>query len=111
LEVNILLNKGTILERELLATVRSGIFRTEDEALAEAIGTFFAVKPYYLVEVAIEMFKDGEVSLSRAAKIAGMNRWRFQDLLAQRGIKIKIEVDEADVRAQSETIRNKYLWS
>jgi predicted HTH domain antitoxin len=109
LEVNSLLNKGTVLERELLATVRAGIFRTEEEALAEALGTFFTVKPHYRVEAAIEMFKAGEVSLSRAAKIAGMNRWRFQDLLAQRGIKIEIEVDEADVRAQSELIQSKYL--
>ena len=107
--MNTLLNKGTVLERELLATVRAGLFRTEEEALAEALGTFFAIKPHYRIEAAIEMFKGDEVSLSRAAKIAGMNRWRFQDLLAQRGIKIEIEVDETDVRAQSEAIRSKYL--
>jgi len=107
--VNTLLTRSTVLERELLATVRAGLFRTEEEALAEALGTFFAIKPHYRIEAAIEMFKGGEVSLSRAAKMAGMNRWRFQDLLAQRGIKIEIEVDEADVRAQSEAIRSKHL--
>ena len=104
-----MLTRSTVLERELLATVRAGLFRTEEEALAEALGTFFAIKPHYRIEAAIEMFKGGEVSLSRAAKMAGMNRWRFQDLLAQRGIKIEIEVDEADVRAQSEAIRSKHL--
>jgi predicted HTH domain antitoxin len=61
------------------------------------------------VEAAIEMFKAGEVSLSRAAEIAGMSRWRFQDQLAQRGIPIVIEADEADARAQSQRIRDKYL--
>lgn len=106
-----MLTKDTALERELLATVRAGVFHTQEEALAEALGTFFAVKPHYRVEAAIEMFKAGEVSLSRAAKIAGMNRWRFQDLLAQRGIKIEIEVDEADVRSQSAKIRCKYWRS
>jgi len=109
LEVNILLTKDTVLERELIATVRAGLFHTEEEALAEALGTFFAVKPHYRQEAAIEMFKDGELSLSRAAKIAGMNRWRFQELLVSRGIKIEIEVDEADARTQSEAIRSKYL--
>lgn len=102
-------NNTTLLERELAATVRAGLFRSEEEAMQEALGTFFAAKPHYRVEAAIEMFKAGEVSLSRAAEIAGMNRWRFQDQLAQRGIPIVIEADEADARAQSQRIRDKYL--
>ncbi len=102
-------NNTTLLERELAATVRAGLFRSEEEAMQEVLGTFFAAKPHYRVEAAIEMFKAGEVSLNRAAEIAGMSHWRFQDLLTQRGILIVIEADEADARAQSQRIRDKYL--
>lgn len=98
----------TLLDRELDATVRAGLFRSKEEALQEALGTFFTAKPQYSIEAAIEMFKADEVSLSRAAEIAGMNFWRFKEILAQRGIKIEIEVDEADVRAQAEDIRKRY---
>jgi len=103
------LTKDTWLERELAAVVRVGMFPSEKEALAEVLGTFFTVKPQYRLEAAIEMFKSGEVSLERAAQRAGMNRWRFQDLLMQRGIKIEVEVDDAEVRAQSVQIQSKYL--
>jgi predicted HTH domain antitoxin len=104
-----ILTKDTWLERELAAAVRAGMFQSEQEALAEVLGTFFTVKPQYRLEAAIEMFKNGEVSLERAAQKAGMNRWRFQDLLKQRGVPIEMEVDDADVRAQSAQIRSKYL--
>jgi predicted HTH domain antitoxin len=85
------------------------MFRSEKEALTEVLGTFFTVKPQYRLEAAIEMFRSGEVSLERAAQRAGLNRWRFQDLLKQRGIPIEVEVDDEDARAQSAQIRSKYL--
>src|SRR6266581_5455102 len=37
----------TLLDRELLAMVRSGMFRSQAEAVQEALGTFFAAKPQY----------------------------------------------------------------
>jgi predicted HTH domain antitoxin len=103
------LTKDTLLERELAAVVRAGMFPSEKEALAEVLGTFFTVKPQYRLEAAMEMFKSREVSLEGAAQRASMNRWRFQGLLMQRGIKIEVEVDDAEVRAQSARVRSKYL--
>src|SRR6266581_184323 len=76
---------ATLLDRELSATVRSGIFRDETEARQEALGTFFASKPQYRVEAALEMLRSEEVTFSRAAEIAGMNSCRFRELWHQRG--------------------------
>jgi len=95
---------ATLLERELQATVRSGLFRNQAEAVAEALGTFFASKPHYRVEAALEMFRSAEVSLSRAAEIAGLNSIRFRELWRQRGGRQEIEVDAADAAAQAEAI-------
>lgn len=44
-------------------------------------------------EAAIEMFKNGEVTLERAAEIACVNRWLFKDVLIQRGIKVVVQVE------------------
>lgn len=97
--------KGTtLLERELRATVRSGLFRNEAEAVQEALGAFFAGRPQYRIEAALEMFRAGEVSLNRAAEIAGVNSLRFRELWRQRGGRQEIEVDAADVDAQSRRI-------
>ena len=90
------LERDPLIEHGIAAAVRAGLFRTEEEAMREAVSTWFAVKPNLRLEVAIELFKEGEVTLNRAAEIAGLNRWRFQDILAQRGVRIEVEVDSAE---------------
>ena len=97
-------DKGTLLDRELAAAVRSGAFRNEAEAMQEALGTFFAAKPQYRIEAALEMFRSGEVSLSRAAEIAGLNSCRFRELWRQRGGRQEIEVDADDAMEQANRI-------
>jgi predicted HTH domain antitoxin len=89
-------NGETLLERELEATVEAGLFRSKREALQEALSTWLAVKPSRRLEAAIQMFKSGEVSLSRAAEIAGVTRWQLQDILAERGIMQEVEVESAE---------------
>jgi predicted HTH domain antitoxin len=75
----------------------------------EVLNTFFTAKPQYRVEAALEMWKAGEVSVERAAEIAGMNGFLFRELMIQRGIKVVVEVDEQRVREQSGKIRDRYM--
>ena len=98
--------KDTLSEtdQELSAIVRAGCFASEAEALREAVQTMLAVKPQLRVEAAIRRYLDGEITLGRAAEVAGVTRWRFQELLAQRGRYITLgartakELDEAVAR-------------
>jgi predicted HTH domain antitoxin len=89
------------IDQELSAVVRAGCFASEEEARREAAQTLFAVKPHLRVEAAIRRYLDEEITLGRAAELAGVTRWRFQELLAQRGIRITVvarpakELDEA----------------
>jgi len=48
------------------------------------------------LELAVELFKADEVSLGRAAEIAGIDRWEFHDILHQRRIPIIIEAESAE---------------
>jgi len=60
------------------------------------------------MEAAIELFREEEVTLDRAAEIAGINRWLFQDILAQRGIKIIVEADSTEeLKTATKKIREK----
>ncbi len=79
------------VDQELSAIVRAGCFASEADALREAVQTLFAVKPHLRTEAAIRRYVDGEITLGRAAELAGMTQWRFQELLAQRGARIEIE--------------------
>src|SRR5947208_15134181 len=94
----------SLLNREFEAMVRSGLFNDKAAALREVLGTFFAAKPQYRVEAALEMLRSGEVTLSRAAEIAGINVCRFRELWLHRGGSEENEVDAADVADQANRI-------
>jgi predicted HTH domain antitoxin len=91
---------------EIAAVVRAGCFPSAEDAMREAVQTLLALNPYLRREAAIRRYLDEEITLGRAAELAGMTRWRFRELLAQRGIAIGIEVrsskelDESVARIQ-----------
>jgi predicted HTH domain antitoxin len=100
----------TQTEINLAAAVSAGLYQDVSEALQEAVKTWLAVKPNIRLEVAIELFKNSDVTLERAAEIAGINRWLFQDILTQRGIKIMIETDSKEnITKAVEEIKETFL--
>ena len=82
-----------VLEQELDAVVRAGLFSSREEALATAVGLLFDARPGMRLEAAIEMFKSDEISLTRGAEIAGLDFITFQQILSERGVPIIIECD------------------
>jgi predicted HTH domain antitoxin len=100
----------TQTEINLAAAVSAGLYQDVNEALQEAVKTWLAVKPNIRLEIAIELFKNRDVTLERAAEIAGINRWLFQDILTQRGIKIMVEADSKENIAKAvEEIKENFL--
>ena len=82
-----------IIDQELDAVIRAGIFRDRDHAIHEAIETLFVVRPELRTEAAMELFRSGEVSLLRAAEIAGLDSESFRRLLRDRGIALETEAE------------------
>ncbi len=102
------LERDPLVEHGIAAAVRAGLFRNEEEALREVVSTWFAMNPNQRLEVAIELFREDKVTLNRAAEIAGLNRWRFQDILAQRGVKVVVEADSTEeLKAAAAAIRRR----
>ena len=90
------LERDSLVEHGIAAAVQAGLFRNEEEAMQEAISTWFAMKPNLRLEVVIELFKEGKITMNRAAEMVGLNRWQFQNILAQRGVKIEVEADSTE---------------
>ena len=84
-----------VQELELNALINAGVFQSKGEAVEEALRMLFVTRPQLRAEAAIHLFKSGEVTLGRAAEIAGLVRWEFEALLADRGIVQAIQVDSA----------------
>ena len=90
--------------------VRIGRYPSEKELMEDALRTLLRAKPELKRDVAIELYKKSEVSLSRAAEICGLNIEDFKEVLKEKGIKISVpsipveEVDE-EVERILETVK------
>jgi predicted HTH domain antitoxin len=85
-----------VQELELDALVKAGIFRSKSEVVDEALRLLFATRPQLRTEAAIQLLKDGQVTLARAAEIAGVTRWEFEEILADHGIQREVTCEPAE---------------
>jgi len=97
------------MESEVRGLVKSGHYPSKIEVLKDALRTLFETKPNLKISAALEMYKNNDVSLSRAAEIAGVTIVEFREILANRGLTIVSEsksIREMDEKAR---VLKKYL--
>lgn len=82
------------IEREIKALIKAGYYASKSEAIKDAFRTLLDAKPALKLTSAIELYKAGEVSISRAAEIAGMSIEDFKRVLTDRGIRREIKPDK-----------------
>jgi predicted HTH domain antitoxin len=80
-----------MVDQQLEAVVRAGLFRDRQHAIQEAMRMLFAVRPHLRTEAAIELVRSGEISLLRAAEMAGIDFESLRLLLRDRGIAWEVE--------------------
>lgn len=78
-------------KKEIDSLVKSGHFTSKSDVVKTALRMLKERHPEYKTDIAVEMFKEGEVSLGKAAEIAGTDRESFKEILEERGIKREIE--------------------
>ncbi len=74
-------------EEEINSLIRTKSYASKDEVISDALRALLVLKPGLKVEIAVDLYKIGKVSLWRAADIAGMSLEEFKELLASRSIK------------------------
>lgn len=75
---------------EINALLRMNIYRSKEDIITDAIRALLESKPQLKIEIAADLYKNEEVSLWKAAEIAGMTLEEFKEALSSRGIKIEI---------------------
>ena len=75
---------------EINALLRMSIYRSKEAIIKDAIRALFESKPQLKVEIGVDLYKNEEVSIWRAADIAGMTMEEFKEILSGRGIKIEV---------------------
>jgi predicted HTH domain antitoxin len=75
-----------VLKEGINSLIRAGYYKDKDNVLDDAFRTMLEVRPALKIEIAVELYKEEKISLSRAAEIAGMSIEGFKNILEQRGI-------------------------
>jgi predicted HTH domain antitoxin len=83
----------TLWPLELSVVLRLGLRSSPDEVLAEAMDHFLNAHPDLGLEVALELYRQEQVTLSRAAEISGLTRWDFQARLREHGLSVAVQVE------------------
>lgn len=94
---------GHILAERLGILIERGIFKDEESLKASAYRSLLTLRPELKVEMALSLYEREEISLGRAAEIAGLSREEFKEIMASRGIERQIPLrspEEVEVGVQ-----------
>ena len=84
------------LEKEVNALVDSGLYPDPHAVMVAALESLLQTKKASRIDAAIQSYRKGEVTLGRAAELAGMHRFEFEEILKARGIMKETEVDSVE---------------
>lgn len=92
--------KMSNVDGDIAALQRAGRFESREDILEEAVRALLTKRPELRIELAIEKYKSGEISLNRAAELAGSSPEEFKETLAERGVSREIGFLSDDEREQ-----------
>ena len=79
--------------------VNARLYPDQDAVIQDALRSLLQEKPQLRVELAIHRYQTEDISLAKAAHLAGISFDRMKALLVQRGIQPRLgPVDEQDAR-------------
>jgi predicted HTH domain antitoxin len=84
------------MEAEIEAVIKAGYYSSKSEVVKDALRLLFETRKELKVASAVELYKNGEISLGKAAEIAGVTIVEFKELLASKSIYRELEVEPTE---------------
>jgi len=78
------------IKKEIDSLVRSKIYKKEDDVVVDALKALLEKKPQLRQEIAVDLYKNNDVSLWKASEIARMNIEEFKSILRSKGIRVEV---------------------
>jgi predicted HTH domain antitoxin len=85
----VIIVKAAIVEQQVDALIKGGYYSNREEFVEDAIRTFFELRKEMKIAAVVEIYKKEELSISKAAELAGLNIEEMKRVLADKGIEIK----------------------
>jgi len=94
------------VEIDLKSLVAAGLYESEEKAMYEALKLLLKENPEIKIRLAIYKYQNEEISLARAAEIAGVSFETMKRTLSENGIKLRLgPKDRADARKEYMNVR------
>ncbi|MCK4389400.1 MAG: UPF0175 family protein [Desulfobacterales bacterium] len=76
--------------------IKCGFYADEGQLRRDAFRSLLLLRPECRLEIAIQAYKEGEISLAKAAEMAGLCFEDMCELLSSRGIQAEIGYDSVE---------------
>ncbi len=80
-------NLPELVKKEIDALVKAGYYSSKSDVVKDALRTFLYSRKNLRLAAATELYRRGEVTLSKAAEIADLDITKFKERLKESGIK------------------------
>jgi predicted HTH domain antitoxin len=85
---------------EAQALVDARLYPSQEAVIQDALRALLQEKPQLRIELAVYRYQTEDISLAKAAHLAGVSFDRMKDLLVQRGIQPRLGPAEAEEARQ-----------
>jgi predicted HTH domain antitoxin len=92
------------LEEELSALVEAGHYGSEREVIRHALDALLEANPTLRLEMAMTLWKQKKITLSRAVALAQSDHETFKEEIAKRGLYVEIDMSPEEVKRQAQAI-------
>jgi len=93
-----------LLEEELESVVKVGHYKSRNDLIRHALEVLLTANPALRMEVAVDLYRMGKITLARAAELAGLDRETFKTCLEDHGVSIWIDESVEDVHTGANLI-------
>ena len=77
---------GTLIDKEISVIPSTGLYKSGDDFIRDAINTLLAARKDVRVAIASELYKRGEISFGKAVEIASVDLEEMKEILHKKGI-------------------------
>jgi len=95
------------LDEELAAVTETGLYRSKEAFLADAVHTLLAARPDLREAMACRLYEKGRFSLGRAAEWSGLSIEDFKSALHRRGVSREAPESPEEIEAMARRILEK----
>ena len=85
--------------------VSAGLYDDERAVIQDAVRALLAEKPQLRLEIAVYRYRAEDISLAKAAALAGVSWERMREILLSRAVQLRLGSEtEAEARQEIETL-------